>query len=147
MFFTIFNGLKILYKGDFGMNRFEQGMEQLKKYVSDEEAKQLVESDALASIAPDLRKLIVEFAYGDIYSRGVLLDRERQLVVISSVVTQGALPQVKTHIKRGLAIGITPEAIVEAIMQLIPYIGFPSVQNALIVAKQLFEEMKIEVTL
>ena len=123
------------------MNRFERGIEQLKKYVSEEELKQLVQSDALASIAPDLRKLIIEFAYGDIYSRGELLDQERQLVVISSVVTQGALPQVKTHIKRGLAIGLTPNQIVEAIMQLIPYIGFPSVQNALTVAKQVFEEI------
>ena len=127
------------------MDRFEQGMKQLRKYVSDEEAKQLVESDSLASVAPDLRKLIVEFAYGDIYSRGVLLDLERQLVVISSVVTQGALPQIKTHIKRGLAIGLTSNQIVEAIIQLIPYIGFPSVQNALTVAKQLFDELKIEV--
>ena len=129
------------------MDRFEQGMKQLRKYVSDEEAKQLVESDSLASVAPDLRKLIVEFAYGDIYSRGVLLDRERQLVVIASVVTQGALPQIKTHIKRGIVIGLTPEQIVEAIIQLIPYIGFPSVQNALTVAKQLFEELQIEIML
>jgi 4-carboxymuconolactone decarboxylase len=127
------------------MERFDKGLETLKKYVTEEEATQLVSQDTLASIAPDLRKLIVEFAYGDIYSRDGLDERKRALVVISSVVTQGALPQIKTHVARGLQIGLSATEIVEAMMQLIPYIGFPRVQNALTVVKQLFEEKDIQV--
>jgi 4-carboxymuconolactone decarboxylase len=127
------------------MERFDKGLETLKKYVTEEEATQLVSKDTLASIAPDLRKLIVEFAYGDIYSRDGLDERKRALVVISSVVTQGALPQIKTHVARGLQIGLSATEIVEAMMQLIPYIGFPRVQNALTVVKQLFEEKDIQV--
>ena len=127
------------------VERFEKGLETLKKYVNEEEATQLVTQDALASIAPDLRKLIVEFAYGDIYSREGLDEKKRALVVISSVVSQGALPQIKTHVARGLQIGLTPTEIVEAMLQLIPYIGFPRVQNALTVVKQLFEEKGIQV--
>lgn len=123
--------------------RFEKGLKEIAKYVSQEELGQMVSADALASIAPDLRKLIIEFAYGDIYSRDGLVERDRQLVVISSIVTQGTLPQLRTHLKRGLAIGIEPKELVEAIMQLIPYVGFPKVQNALTVAKQLFEDEKI----
>lgn len=121
------------------------GLETLKKYVTEEEATQLVTQDALASVAPDLRKLIIEFAYGDIYSRKGLDEKKRALVVISSVVTQGALPQIKTHVARGLQIGLTPTEIVEAMMQLIPYVGFPRVQNALTVVNQLFEEKGIQV--
>lgn len=127
------------------MERFEKGLEILKKYVTEEEATQLVSQDTLASVAPDLRKLIVEFAYGEIYSREGLGEQKRALVVISSVVTQGALPQIKTHVARGLQIGLSPTEIVEAMMQLIPYIGFPRVQNALTVVKQLFEEKGIQV--
>ena len=127
------------------MERFEKGLEILKKYVTEEEAIQLVSQDTLASVAPDLRKLIVEFAYGEIYSREGLDEKKRALVVISSVATQGALPQIKTHVARGLQIGLSPTEIVEAIMQLIPYIGFPRVQNALTVVKQLFEEKGIQV--
>ena len=127
------------------MNRFDKGLDTIKKYVTEEEAMNLVSDDQLASIAPDLRKMIIEFAYGEIYSREGLEDKNRALVVISSVITQGALPQTKTHISRGLQVGLTPSEIVEAILQLIPYIGFPRVQNALTIAKELFEEKGIQV--
>ncbi|MEO4052379.1 carboxymuconolactone decarboxylase family protein [Solibacillus sp. CAU 1738] len=121
-------------------NRFDRGLETLKQYVTEEEAAKLVDYDALAITAPDLRKMIVEFAYGDIYSREGLDVKSRALVVITSVVTQGAAPQTKTHIKRGLHAGLSQREIVEALLQLIPYIGFPRVQNALLIAQEVFGE-------
>ena len=105
----------------------------------------MVESDALADIAPDLRKMIVEFAYGDIYSRDGLGKKKRALVVITAVVSQGAAPQTKTHITRGLHAGLTPKEIVEALLQMAPYIGFPRVQNALTIAQEVFCEQKLTV--
>ncbi|MER1985242.1 MAG: carboxymuconolactone decarboxylase family protein [Solibacillus sp.] len=125
------------------MDRFQKGFETMGKYVSETELAQLVESDALAETAPDLRKMIIEFGYGDIYSRPGLSDEQRALVVITSVVTQGAGPQTKTHIKRGLHIGLTPVEIVEALLQLVPYIGFPRVQNALLIAQEVFQEKQL----
>lgn len=129
--------------GCFYMNeRFNKGMETMRQYVSEEELQQMVTNDALAHIAPDLRKLIVEYAYGDIYSRDGLGAKERALVVISTVVTQGAAPQTKTHIKHGLHAGLTEQEIIEALLQLAPYIGFPRVQNALVLASEVFEAIK-----
>ena len=127
------------------MDRFKKGMETMKEYVTEDALKQMVESDALADIAPDLRKMIVEFAYGDIYSREGLGKKKRALVVITAVVTQGAVPQTKTHITRGLHAGLTPKEIVEALLQLVPYIGFPRVQNALTIAQEVFREKKMTV--
>ena len=127
------------------MDRFKKGMDTMKEYVTEDALKQMVESDALADIAPDLRKMIVEFAYGDIYSREGLGKKKRALVVITAVVTQGAAPQTKTHITRGLHAGLTPKEIVEALLQLVPYIGFPRVQNALTIAQEVFREQKVTV--
>ena len=127
------------------MDRFQKGLETMKEYVTEDALKQMVESDALADIAPDLRKMIVEFAYGDVYSRDGLGKKKRALVVITAVVTQGAAPQTKTHITRGLHAGLTPEEIVEAVLQLVPYIGFPRVQNALTIAQEIFREQKLTV--
>lgn len=70
----------------------------------------------------------------------------RALVVITAVVTQGAEPQTKTHITRGLHVGLTPTEIVEALLQLVPYIGFPRVQNALSIAQQVFQEKELTVS-
>ena len=127
------------------MDRFHKGLETMKEYVTADALKQMVESDALADIAPDLRKMIVEFAYGDIYSRDGLGKKKRALVVITAVVTQGATPQTKTHITRGLHAGLTPKEIVEALLQMVPYIGFPRVQNALTIAQEVFREKKLTV--
>ena len=127
------------------MDRFQKGLETMKDYVTADALKQMVESDALADIAPDLRKMIVEFAYGDIYSRDGLGKKKRALVVITAVVTQGAAPQTKTHITRGLQAGLTPKEIVEALLQMVPYIGFPRVQNALTIAQEVFREKKLTV--
>lgn len=123
--------------------RFTKGFETIKQYVTAEEATRMVEHDALADIAPDLRKMIVEFAYGDVYSRPGLDVKSRALVVITAVVTEGAAPQTKTHITRGLHAGLTPTEIVEALLQLVPYIGFPRVQNALTIAQQVFKEKQL----
>lgn len=112
----------------------------MRQYVSEEELQRMVTADALADIAPDLRKFIVEYAYGDIYSRDGLSAKQRALVVLSTVVTQGAAPQTKTHIRRGLHAGLTEQEIVEALLQLAPYIGFPRVQNALVIAQEVFQE-------
>ncbi|MGE7951380.1 carboxymuconolactone decarboxylase family protein [Lysinibacillus xylanilyticus] len=111
-------------------DRFTKGYKTIKQYVTEEEAARMIESDALADVAPDLRKMIIEFAYGDVYSRPGLDAKSRALVVMTAVVTQGAAPQTKTHIKRGLHVGLTQTEIVEALLQLVPYIGFPRVQNA-----------------
>lgn len=127
------------------MDRFQKGLETMKDYVTADALKQMVESDALADIAPDLRKMIVEFAYGDIYSRDGLGKKKRALVVITAVVTQGAAPQTKTHITRGLHAGLTPKEIVEALLQMVPYIGFPRVQNALTIAQEVFREQELTV--
>ncbi len=125
------------------MDRFTKGLETMKQYVTPEALAQMVEADALADIAPDLRKMIVEFAYGEIYSREGLDAKKRALVVITAVVTQGAAPQTKTHITRGLHAGLEPQEIVEALLQLVPYIGFPRVQNALVIAQQIFREQNL----
>lgn len=125
--------------------RFDKGLATIKQYVTDEEAAQMVVHDALADIAPDLRKMIIEFAYGEVYAREGLDLKSRALVVITSVVTQGAGPQIKTHITLGLHAGLTPKEIVEALLQLVPYIGFPRVQNALTIAQQVFTERQLTV--
>ncbi|WP_153730674.1 carboxymuconolactone decarboxylase family protein [Sporosarcina obsidiansis] len=119
--------------------QLDAGLRKIKEYVSEEEAERMMTADALKELAPDLRKYIVEFGYGEIYSRPGLDSKQRQLVTIASLVTQGTIPQIETHVKRGLTVGLTKTEIVESMMQLIPYIGFPRVQNALMAAKEILE--------
>lgn len=95
-------------------------------------------------VAPDLKQIIVEFAFGDIYARSGLDNKQKVLTTISALVAQGT-PQIGMHVVTGLNVGLTPKEIVGCIMHLIPYVGFPRALNALRVAQQVFNEQGVQV--
>ena len=116
--------------------RFEIGLEQLQEIdgVGGEKVIQTLED-----IAPDLGEYIIEFAFGDIYSRQGLSLQEREMITITSLLTLGGCePQLEVHINGSLNVGISPEKIIETFIQCIPYVGFPKVLNATFVAKKFF---------
>lgn len=122
-------------------DRFQNGLDKLMEYTLTDNkdiSTHLKISDDLQDIAPDVGKYIIEFAYGEIYSRAGLTNKQRALVTISSLVTQGTEPQLELHVNTGLTAELTKEEIVESITHLIPYTGFPRVLNALTVAKKVF---------
>lgn len=98
--------------------------------------------DALADIAPDLARFAVEFAYGDIHSRPGLDAARRELVILGVLIALGDTErQLVAHIKNGLNAGLQPDEVVEAIMQALPYAGFPRVMNAMTAAKRALADL------
>jgi 4-carboxymuconolactone decarboxylase len=97
--------------------------------------------DSLADIAPDFAKYLLEFPFGDIYSRPGLDIRAREIATIAALTALGnATPQLKVHIAAGLNVGISREEIVETIMQMAVYAGFPAALNGLFAAKEVFRD-------
>ncbi|ANC79154.1 4-carboxymuconolactone decarboxylase [Fictibacillus phosphorivorans] len=130
-------------------DRYQNGLDKLMEYTLTDNkdiSTHLKISDDLQDIAPDVGKYIIEFAYGEIYSRAGLTNKQRALVTISSLVTQGTEPQLELHINTGLTAGLTKEEVVESITHLIPYTGFPRVLNALSIAKKVFSMRDEEVS-
>lgn len=128
-------------------DRYQKGLEKLKELTLSDDSNPTGDMDigeAFKDIAPDLSKYVVEFAFGDIYSRPGLDNKQKVLTTITALVAQGK-PQIEMHIKTGLRVGLTPEEIVGCIMHLIPYTGFPSVLYALAVAKKVFAERGVSV--
>ena len=126
---------------------YQKGINKIQELTASPDDNPTGEMDigaAFQDIAPDLTKYVVEFAFGGIYSRPGLDNKQKVLATITALVAQGK-PQIGMHIKTGLTVGLTPEEIVGCIMHLLPYTGFPSVINALTVAKQIFEERGIKV--
>ncbi|MDD3279145.1 MAG: carboxymuconolactone decarboxylase family protein [Lachnospiraceae bacterium] len=123
--------------------RFEKGMEELKA-IDGVGGENVIKS--LADISPDLGKFIVEFAFGDIYTRKELTLQERELITITSLLTAGGCePQLEVHINGALNVGVSAKKIIETFLQCIPYTGFPRVLNAVFVAKKIFNERSITV--
>jgi 4-carboxymuconolactone decarboxylase len=94
---------------------------------------------ALADIAPDFARYVIEFPFGDIYSRPGLDLRAREIATIAALTALGnASPQLKVHIEAGLNVGLSREEITEVIMQMAVYAGFPAALNGLFAAKEIF---------
>jgi len=97
--------------------------------------------DSLADIAPDFARYVLEFPFGDIYSRPGLDIRAREIATIAALTALGnATPQLKVHIAAGLNVGISRDEIVETIMQMAVYAGFPAALNGLFAAKEVFRD-------
>lgn len=123
--------------------RYEKGIETLSKMVSEETMKGTIEH--VKKFYPDMANFVVEFAFGDIYSRPKLGLKQKELITISSLVTQGAESQLDFHIHAALNVGLEPEEIVETIIHCIPYVGFPRCLGALGVVMKVFRERDITV--
>ena len=97
--------------------------------------------DSLADIAPDFARYLLEFPFGDIYSRPGLDLRAREIATIAALTALGnATPQLKVHIAAGLDVGLSRDEIVETIMQMAVYAGFPAALNGLFAAKEVFRD-------
>ena len=121
--------------------RFELGSEKLKE-IDGIGGENVIQS--LQDIAPDVGKYIIEFAFGDVYTRSELNMQEREMITITSLLTTGDCePQLEVHINGSLNVGLSPEKIIETLIQCIPYTGFPKVLNAIYTAKKIFAERHI----
>lgn len=116
--------------------RFYRGWQQLEA-IDGEAGKQVIES--LQDIAPDLARYVIEFPFGDIYGRPGLDLKSREIATIAALTAIGnAQPQLKVHIQAALNVGCSREEIVEVVMQMAVYAGFPAALNGMRAVKEVF---------
>ena len=119
-------------------SRFIRGWEKLRE-IDGMAGERVIAS--LADIAPDFARYLIEFPFGDIYSRPQLNVKAREIGVVAALTALGnATPQLKVHIHGALNVGCSREEVVEIIMQMAVYAGFPAALNGLFAAKEVFAE-------
>ncbi len=122
-------------------DRYQRGWDKLKE-VDGEAGERVI--DSLKDIAPDFARYLIEFPFGDIYSRSGLDLKSREIAVVAALTALGnATPQLKVHIHGALNVGCTREEVVEVIMQMAVYAGFPAALNGLFAAKEVFKERDV----
>ena len=96
---------------------------------------------SLADVAPDLGRFIIEFAFGDVYARPGLGLLERELVTIAALAAMGtAAPQLRVHLHGFLHVGGSREQMVEALVHIAAYAGFPAAINGVAMAREVLAE-------
>jgi 4-carboxymuconolactone decarboxylase len=123
-------------------NRFQSGLKQFRE-IDGEAIEKII--DELKDVSPDLGKFIIEYAYGDIYSRKGLDLKSKEIAIIAALTALGnAQPQLKFHINAGLNIGLTEIEIKETILLMSVYAGFPAALNGTAVLKEVIKERIVE---
>ena len=97
--------------------------------------------EGLSDIAPELGEFIVDFAYGDVIARPGLDLKTRELSTVATLAALGhAQPQLKVHMRGALNVGATRAEIIEVLLQVAVYAGFPAALNAVGSAREVFRE-------
>jgi 4-carboxymuconolactone decarboxylase len=118
-------------------DKYQKGMKNL-NVMNKDSFKNL--KNLLDDVAPDMARYVVEFPYGEIYSRPGLDLKTRELVTIAALTSMGnAQAQLEDHVHGALNVGCSREEIIEVILQMIVYAGFPAAINGLLAAKEVFE--------
>lgn len=92
-------------------------------------------ADLPDGIGEALPRFLTEMCFGDFYTRGVLRVQERELLVLAVLAAIGADVQIKAHVTGNLKAGNSKETLYAAMVQCLPYIGFPAAFNAINIIK------------
>lgn len=118
--------------------RYQIGLQKLKE-IDGDAGEKVIES--LKDIAPDLARYTIEFPFGDIYARPGLDLKSREIATIAALTALGnARPQLEVHLHAALNVGCTRTEVIEVIIQMAVYAGFPAALNGITAAKSVFSQ-------
>ena len=114
-------------------DRYERGRRRFLE-VHDEKALAAVEG------LGDLGRAIVEFAYGDVYTRDALSLRDREIAAVAALVATGRSSQIPQHLRASLKAGVSADELREVILQTATIAGFPPAMNAMSTLRSVLAE-------
>ena len=122
--------------------RYKLGWQKLAQ-IDGEQGEKVIR--AMEGIAPDFARLLIEFPFGDIYSREALDLQSREIATIAALAAMGnAAPQLRVHIHGALNVGCSPQEVIEVMMQMAVYAGFPAALNGLFAVQEVLKERDLE---
>ncbi|MFQ6029740.1 MAG: carboxymuconolactone decarboxylase family protein [Dehalococcoidia bacterium] len=125
-------------------DRFEKGQEMRSVMASGDLTHFTL--PGIDQMAPDLKRIVDESLFGSIWSRPGLDIKLRCICTISALMALGQVTLLRRHIERCLNVGLTPDQVVEVFIQMSFYVGIPSVETALRLAKEIFDARGIQFT-
>jgi 4-carboxymuconolactone decarboxylase len=97
-------------------------------------------------LAPDLKRIVDEALWGSVWTRPGLDTERRCMCTVAALTAMGQMPLLRRNIERALNLGVAPDQIVEVVIQMTFLVGIPSVESAMKMTKEIFEEQGIEYT-
>ncbi len=95
---------------------------------------------AWRALEPDFERYVVGFLAGEIWARPRLPLKIRSLVTVAALAALGKKEGLALNVRMALNNGASRQEILETLLQLAPYAGFPTAWEALVVAGRVFAE-------
>jgi 4-carboxymuconolactone decarboxylase len=92
------------------------------------------------ALSPDFERYVLGFLAGEIWPRPLLDLRTRSLITIAALAAAARPQGLELNIRMALNNGASRDEIIETLLHLAPYIGFPAAWEALTAAGRVFSE-------
>ena len=99
--------------------------------------------ETLDRLDPKYASLWLNFIYTEMYSRRVLDDRTRTMVMIGNCLALGSRDQTENHMRNAIALGATVEEVLEVILQSLQYLGTVRSQWAIPILQKIIAEQRV----
>lgn len=106
--------------------------------AGDQTPNQTAAQKIVGDFAPKLAFLTDDVLFGDVWERPELPKRDRSLITVAALITNGSTEQLKGHLARAKANGLTEAELAEVIIHLAFYAGWPRAMSAVMVAREVF---------
>ncbi len=116
----------------------EKGIEMLHRMLGKARAKEV--RDAWEKMSPDFARIVTDFLAGEIWSRPQLDLKTRSLITVAALTALGRPNGLRLNIEMALNNGATKEEILETLLQMAPYAGFPACWEGLVIADEIFKQ-------
>ncbi len=87
---------------------------------------------------PKLAELTDQVLYGDVWQRPEFSQRDRNLITVAALIALSCPEQLRAHLERARANGVTKDEVVEVITHLAFYAGWPNAVNAVAIAREVY---------
>ncbi len=95
-----------------------------------------------SAVTADFQDYLTRTAWGEIWSRPGLDRKTRSMLSITALTALGHSRELALHIRAAVQNnGVTPEEIVEVLMQAAVYAGVPAANSAMLVAQKELQEL------
>ncbi len=121
---------------DQTVGSLERGLRLLDKMLGPGEAQRV--RAAWRKLEPEFERYVITFLSGEIWSRPGLDRRTRSLCTIATLAALGRTNGLELNIRMALRNGATRSQIVETLLHIAPYAGFPAAWDALVLANRVF---------
>jgi len=118
---------------------FDAGMKVRREMFGPELAEKAIAN--ASDFAKAWHDMMTRYCFGETWNRPGLGRRDRSLITLAMLISQGRELETKMHVKGGLANGLTVDEIQELVLHAMIYCGVPASFGALRAAEEALREI------